>query len=111
MCESEVYIDLELSDWIISCDEIEVFNGKSLGIGGWGVVREGKFCGCRVVVKQIYEFIFFFYNRCLFMCEMEIVFRCWYFCFFQFVGVMNDDGILLFVIELMDISLRDFFEK
>lgn len=51
MCESEVYIDLELSDWIISWDEIEVFNGKSLGIGGWGVVREGKFCGCRVVVK------------------------------------------------------------
>lgn len=47
----EVYLDLEFCDWIISRDEVEMLEEKCLGIGGWGFVKEGKFCGCRVVVK------------------------------------------------------------
>ena len=110
-CESEAHTDLESSDWIISRDEIEVSNGKSLGTGGWGVVREGKFRGCRVAVKQIHELILSPHNRRLFMREMEIASRCRHPCLLQFVGATNDDGIPLFVTELMDTSLRDLLEK
>lgn len=110
-CESEAHTDLESSDWIISRDEIEVSNGKSLGTGGWGVVREGKFRGCRVAVKQIHELILSPHNRRLFMREMEIASRCRHPCLLQFVGATNDDGVPLFVTELMDTSLRDLLEK
>lgn len=41
----------EICDWFIERSEVEVLGGKSLGIGGWGVVTEGRFRGCRVVVK------------------------------------------------------------
>ena len=41
-------------DWIISRDEVQVTD-KSLGSGGWGMVYEGRYCGCAVAVKQIRE--------------------------------------------------------
>lgn len=109
--ENEAHPDLDLSDWIISRDEIEVSIGKSLGTGGWGVVKEGKFRGCRVAVKQIHELILSPHNRRLFMREMEIASRCRHPCLLQFVGATNDDGVPLFVTELMDTSLRDLLEK
>ena len=41
-------------DWIISRNEVQVTD-KSLGSGGWGMVFEGRYCGCAVAVKQIHE--------------------------------------------------------
>ena len=41
-------------DWVISRDDIQL-TGKSLGVGGWGEVFEGKYCGCFVAVKRIHE--------------------------------------------------------
>ena len=107
----EAHPDLESRDWIISRDEVEVSKGKSLGTGGWGVVKEGKFRGCRVAVKQIHELILSPHNRRLFMREMGIASRCRHPCLLQFIGATNDDGVPLFVTELMDVSLRDLLEK
>lgn len=45
------------------------------------------------------------------MREMEIASRCRHPCLLQFVGATNDDGVPLFVTELMDTSLRDLLEK
>ena len=103
--------DLESRDWIISRDEVEVSEERSLGAGGWGVVKEGKFRGCQVAVKQIHELILSPHNRRLFMREMGIASRCRHPCLLQFIGATNDDGIPLFVTELMDTSLRDLLEK
>ena len=108
---NEAHPNLESRDWIISRDEIEVSEGRSLGTGGWGVVKEGKFRGCQVAVKQIHELILSPHNRRLFMREMSIASRCRHPCLLQFVGATNDDGVPLFVTELMDISLRDLLEK
>lgn len=107
----EAHPDLESRDWIISRDEVEVSEERSLGTGGWGVVKEGKFRGCRVAVKQIHELILSPHNRRLFMREMGIASRCRHPCLLQFIGATNDDGVPLFVTELMDISLRDLLEK
>ena len=107
----EAHPVLESRDWIISRDEVEVSEGRSLGTGGWGVVKEGKFRGCRVAVKQIHELILSPHNRRLFMREMGIASRCRHPCLLQFIGATNDDGVPLFVTELMDISLRDLLEK
>ncbi|XP_078367513.1 uncharacterized protein LOC144651443 isoform X2 [Oculina patagonica] len=103
--------DLESRDWIISRDEVEVSEERSLGTGGWGVVKEGKFRGCQVAVKQIHELILSPHNRRLFMREMGIASRCRHPCLLQFIGATNDDGIPLFITELMDTSLRDLLEK
>lgn len=107
----EAHPDLESRDWIISRDEVEVSKERSLGTGGWGVVKEGKFRGCRVAVKQIHKLILSPHNRRLFMREMGIASRCRHPCLLQFIGATNDDGVPLFVTELMDISLRDLLEK
>ena len=107
----EAHPVLESRDWIISRDEVEVSEERDLGTGGWGVVKEGKFRGCRVAVKQIHELILSPHNRRLFMREMGIASRCRHPCLLQFIGATNDDGVPLFVTELMDISLRDLLEK
>lgn len=107
----EAHPDLESRDWIISRDEVEMSEEKCLGTGGWGFVKEGKFRGCRVAVKQIHELILSPHNRRLFMREMGIASRCRHPCLLQFIGATNDDGVPLFVTELMDISLRDLLEK
>ncbi|KAJ7319163.1 hypothetical protein OS493_036676 [Desmophyllum pertusum] len=101
----------ESRDWIISREEVELSDGRSLGTGGWGVVKEGKFRGSKVAVKQIHELILSPHNRRLFMREMGIASRCRHPCLLQFIGATNDDGIPLFLTELMDISLRDLLEK
>ena len=45
------------------------------------------------------------------MREMNIASRCRHPCLLQFIGATNDDGIPLFVTELMDTSLRDLLDK
>ena len=108
---SETHPDLESQDWIICRSEVEILEGKSLGTGGWGVVKEGRFRGSKVAVKQIHELILSPHNRRLFMREMSFASRCRHPSLLQFIGATNDDGIPLFVTELMDTSLRDLLEK
>ena len=97
-------------DWVISRDQIQLTD-KCLGRGGWGSVVEGKYCGCAVAVKEIYELILSPHNRRLFEREMDIASRCRHPCLLQFIGATNDEGSPLFVTELMESSLRALLEQ
>ena len=39
---------------------------EELGRGAWGAVLKGKFHGCDVAVKEMFDEIYSFYNRHLF---------------------------------------------
>ncbi|KAJ7374056.1 hypothetical protein OS493_009387 [Desmophyllum pertusum] len=97
-------------DWAIPRDQIQLTD-KCLGRGGWASVVEGKYCGCTVAVKQIYELILSPHNRSLFEREMDIASRCRHPCLLQFIGATNDEGSPLFVTELMETSLRALLEQ
>ena len=97
-------------DWVISRDQIQLTD-KCLGRGGWGSVVEGKYCGCAVAVKQMYELILSDHNRRLFEREMNIASRCRHPCLLQFIGATDDEGSPLFVTELMESSLRALLEQ
>lgn len=94
-------------DWVISRDQIQLTE-KCLGSGGWGKVVEGKYCGCTVAIKQIYEDLLTSspYYRELFEREMNIASRCRHPCLLQFIGATSDEENPLFVTELMETSLR-----
>ena len=97
-------------DWVISRGQIQKTD-KLLGRGGWGIVVQGKYCGCAVAVKQMYELILSPHNRSLFEREMDIASRCRHPCLLQFIGATNDEGSPLFVTELMESSLRTLLEQ
>ena len=100
-------------DWVISRDQIQLTE-KCLGKGGWGSVVEGKYCGCTVAVKQIYEVLLNLssHNREMFEREMSIASKCRHPCLLQFIGATNDEGRRpLFVTELMETSLRKLLEQ
>ena len=100
----------ESRDWVIGRDEVRLTE-KSLGTGGFGVVREGSFRGCKVAVKQIHELVVSPHNRRLFEREMRIASQCRHPCLLQFIGATNDDGAPLFVSELLDTNLRAVLEQ
>ena len=99
-------------DWVICRDQIQLTE-KCIGKGGWGSVVEGKYCGCAVAVKQIYEVLLNLspHNREMFEREMSIASKCRHPCLLQFIGATNDEGSPLFVTELMETSLRKLLEQ
>ena len=94
------------NDWVISRDDIQLTD-KSLGVGGWGEVFEGRYCGCSVAVKRIHEAINSPHNQSLFQREIDIASRCRHPCLLQFIGATYDEEIPLFVTELMESNLRE----
>ncbi|XP_067052980.1 probable serine/threonine-protein kinase drkD isoform X3 [Acropora muricata] len=100
----------EPCDWVVSRDEVQITD-RCLGVGGWGKVSLGSFRDCKVAVKEIHELILSPYNRRLFEREMNIASRCRHPCLLQFIGATNDDGIPLFITELLDTSLRALLEQ
>ena len=100
----------EPCDWVIPRAEVQITN-KCLGKGGWGKVVLGTFRGCKVAVKEIHELILSSYNRRLFEREMNIASKCRHPCLLQFIGATNDDGIPLFITELLETSLRALLEQ
>jgi len=92
-------------DWIIQREEV-FLNENTLGRGAWGEVLEGSFRSCQVAVKKIHDLILSDHNRRLFEREMTIASYCRHPNLLQFIGATNDDGIPLFVTELLDSSLR-----
>ena len=94
------------NDWVISRVDIQL-TGKSLGVGGWGEVFEGRYCDCSVAVKRIHEAINSPHNLSLFHREIDIASRCRHPCLLQFIGATDDEEIPLFVTELMESNLRE----
>ena len=97
-------------DWVIPRDQIQLTD-KCLGRGCWGRVIEGKYCGCAVAVKQMFELILSDHNRRFFEREVSIAARCRHPCLLQFIGATNDEGSPLFVTELMQSTLRALLEQ
>ena len=99
-------------DWIVPRDQIQLTE-KFLGKGGRGSVFEGKYCGCTVAVKEIYEDLLNVssHNRELLEREMNIASKCRHPCLLQFIGATNDERSALFVTELMEKSLRKLLEQ
>ena len=97
-------------DWVIPRNQIHLTE-KLRGRGGWGMVVEGKYCGCSVAVKTMYDIILSPHNRRLFEREMDIASKCRHPCLLQFIGATNEEGSPLFVTELMDKSLRKLLEQ
>ena len=100
----------ETCDWVIPRDDIQMTD-NCLGMGGWGSVNEGTYCGCTVAVKQIHALILSPHNRLLFQREMNIASACRHPCLLQFIGATNDEGSPLFVTELMEMNLRALLEQ
>ena len=98
------------NDWVISRVDIQL-TGKSLGVGGWGEVFEGRYCDCSVAVKRIHEAINSPHNLSLFHREIDIASRCRHPCLLQFIGATDDEEIPLFVTELMESNLRELLDQ
>ena len=104
------YSRMQPRDWTISRDEI-VITEKVLGHGAWGWVKEGRFRGTMVAVKQMHELIVSPHNRRLFEREMQIAARCRHPNLLQFIGATSDNGLALLVTELLDADLRSVLEQ
>ena len=100
----------ETCDWVVSRDEVQITD-TCLGVGGWGKVVLGTFRGSKVAVKEIHELILSPYSRRLFEREMNVASKCRHPCLLQFIGATNDDGIPLFITELLDTSLRALLKQ
>jgi len=81
-----------------------------LGKGGWGVVREATFRGCKVAAKCLHNEIISTYNLGLFSREMNMAARCRHPNIIQFIGATNQ-GLPIIVTELMLTSLRKILEQ
>ena len=92
-------------DWIISRNEVQVTD-KSVGSGGWGMVYEGRYCGCAVAVKQIREDFAPACSLKKFQREIDMASKCRHPCLLQFIGATIDREFPLLVTELMETSLR-----
>lgn len=97
-------------DWIIQREEVVLLE-IVVGRGAWGIVREGRFRGCQVAVKELYEVILSDFNRRRFEREMSIASLCRHPNLLQFIGATNDQGNPLFVTELLDTSLRHILSQ
>ena len=93
-----------LRDWVIKETEIQMTT-EELGRGAWGAVFKGKFRGCDVAVKEMFEEIYSSYNRHLLEREVDIASRCRHPCLLQFIGATINERPLL-VTEIMECSLR-----
>ena len=94
-------------DWVINRAEIQVIQNQELGRGAWGVVYRGRFHGCEVAVKQMYDQIMSDRNRHVFEREVDMASKCRHPCLLQFIGATADSQMPLLVTELMDCSLRE----
>ena len=97
-------------DWILNREEI-IVSEQSLGVGGWGSVKTGKFRGISVAVKQIHQLILSPHNRELFEREMAIASQCRHPCLLQFIGATNDNDSPLFVTEMLETDLRTLMSQ
>ena len=97
-------------DWIICRNEVQVTD-KRLGSGGWGIVYEGRYCGCAVAVKRIHEEIVSPFRLKIFQREIDIASKCRHPCLLQFIGAIIDEDCPLLVTELMETSLRKLLNQ
>ena len=94
------------SSWRVERDEIEVMEGKPLGVGGWGEVREAMFRGVKVAAKFLHEEIISPHNTDLFIREMNIAASVRHPNLLLFIGATLGGSKPVIITELMPVNLR-----
>ena len=100
---------LKTRDWVLCRDELQL-SDESLGVGSFGRVVKGRYCGCVVAIKQLHLPTLNQRQRHLFEREMDIASRCRHPCLLQFIGATEDES-PLFVTEIMETSLQNLLQK
>lgn len=99
-----------VSDWVIGREEVQL-TSNILGVGAWATVSEGIFRGSKVAVKRMHDLILSPYNVRLFEREMTIASRCRHPNLLQFIGATRDNESPIFVMEILDTSLRSILHQ
>ena len=94
------------SSWRVQSKEIQVVEGRPLGVGGWGEVREAMFCGVKVAAKFIHEAIISPHNIDLFIREMNIAACVRHPNLLLFIGASLEENKPVIITELMQANLR-----
>ena len=92
--------------WIVERVEIEVIEGKPLGVGGWGEVRVAMFRGVKVAATFLHEEIISEHNIDLFIREMNVAAIVRHPNLLLFIGATLGDNKPVILTELMPASLR-----
>ena len=106
---TEYESQLKARDWVLCRDEVQL-SDESLGVGSFGRVVKGRYCGCVVAIKQLHLPTLNQRQRRLFEREMDIASRCRHPCLLQFIGATEDES-PLFVTEIMETSLQNLLPK
>ncbi|CAH3168208.1 unnamed protein product, partial [Porites evermanni] len=106
---TEYESQLKARDWVLCRDEVQLSNER-LGVGSFGRVVKGRYCGCVVAIKQLHLPTLNPRQRRLFQREMDIASRCRHPCLLQFIGATEDES-PLFVTEIMETSLQNLLQK
>ena len=106
---TEYESQLKARDWVLCRDEVQL-SDESLGVGSFGRVVKGRYCGCVVAIKQLHLPTLNPRQRRLFKREMDIASRCRHPCLLQFIGATEDES-PLFVTEIMETSLQNLLQK
>ena len=94
------------SSWRIQSKEIQVIEGKPLGVGGWGEVRVAMFRGVKVAAKFIHEAIISPHNIDLFIREMNIAACVRHPNLLLFIGASLEENKPVIITELMQANLQ-----
>ena len=100
---------LKTRDWVLCRDELQL-SDESLGVGSFGRVVKGRYCGCVVAIKRLHLPTLNQRQRHLFEREMDIASRCRHPCLLQFIGATEDES-PLFITEIMETSLQNLLQK
>ena len=102
--------DHKKSSWRVEREEIEVMEGKPLGVGGWGEVRVVMFRGVKVAAKFLHEEIISPHNIDIFSREMNIAASVRHPNLLLFIGASMDESKPVILTELMPSNLRSCIE-
>ena len=94
------------SSWRVQNDEIQVIEGRPLGVGGWGEVRVAMFRGVKVAAKFIHEAIISPHNIDLFIREMNMAACVRHPNLLLFIGASLEGSKPVIITELMQANLR-----
>ena len=106
---TEYESQLKARDWVLCRDEVQL-SDECLGVGSFGRVVKGRYCGCVVAIKQLHLTTLNQRQRRSFEREMDIASRCRHPCLLQFIGATEDES-PLFVTEIMETSLQNLLQK
>ena len=98
------------SSWRIQSKEIQVIEGRPLGVGGWGEVRVAMFRGMKVAAKFIHESIISPHNIDLFIREMNIAACVRHPNLLLFIGASLEENKPVIITELMQANLRSIIQ-